>query len=539
MLTLNDILQEALQAYNTGQFEKSRQLLESGLALDEHSQPCLWGLIKVCDALQDEQGSVNSLHKLATLLPDDISVLEAFTARCQTPKQLDLAIDLYAGYLHRRPDSADGHYNYAYLLARIGKPSSAIPAYERAIALGAERPEEIVLNISTVYSQQLRDDAEADLQLHRAIALNSRYVPAFFNLGCLAEQQGDRDGACAHFSHCLELDSSYLPALARLADARQFEDETDPLIVRLKAQAARSDDPDLHFALGRALEQCGKFRASLAHFDKANSADRLTYREYVPTVIEAEFDAIKKTFNDEWFKQNRLSHSASPVFICGMFRSGSTLVEQILAAHSAFTPAGEREFFSRLVETELPDYPRDSEQITKSELQSWVARYQEESDRIFGRNTRLTDKRPDNFLYLGLIKALFPAAKIIVTHRAWHDIAWSIYSTRFGQAQHYATDIRTIRHYINLQTDLMTYWRSLFGQDIFTVEYESLVIAPRQTLTSLLNFLGEPWEEGCLRFNTLKNTVKTESVWQVRQPLYTSSVGRSAPFAELRPELFD
>ena len=136
-MTLNDILQGALQAYNTGQFEKSRQLLESGLALDEQCQPCLWGLIKVYDALQDEHGSVDSLHKLATLLPDDITVLEAFTARCQTPKQLGLAIDLYAGYLHRRPDSADGHYNYAYLLARAGKPSSAIPAYERAIALGA------------------------------------------------------------------------------------------------------------------------------------------------------------------------------------------------------------------------------------------------------------------------------------------------------------------------------------------------------------------------------------------------------------------
>ena len=539
MLTLNDILQGALQAYNTGQFEKSRQLLKSGLALDEQCQPCLWGLIKVCDAMQDEHGSVHYLHKLAALLPDDITVLEALTARCQMSKHLDLAIDLYSSYLHRKPDSADGHYNYAYLLARASKPLSAIAAYERAIALSAERPEEIVLNISTVYSGQLRDDAEAGLQLKRAIELNSRYVPAFFNLGCLAEQQGDRDGACAYFSHCLELDSSYLPALARLADARQFEDETDPLIDRLKAQAAKSDDPDLHFSLGRALEQCGKFSASLAHFDKANSVDRLTYRKYVPSVVEAEFNAVKKNFNDEWFNQNRLLDSASPVFICGMFRSGSTLVEQILAAHSAFTPAGEREFFSRLVDTELPNYPLDSELITNRALQLWAARYQEESGRIFGQNTRLTDKRPDNFLYLGLIKALFPAAKIIVTHRAWHDIAWSIYTTRFGQAQHYATDIRAIRHYINLQTDLMTHWQSLFGQDIFTVEYEALVTAPRETITNLLNFLGERWEEGCLTFNTLKNTVKTESVWQVRQPLYTSSVGRSAPFAELRPELFD
>ena len=133
MLTLNDILQGALQAYNTGQFEKSRQLLESGLALDEQCQPCLWGLIKVCDALKDEHGSVNYLHKLATLLPDDNTVLEAFTARCQTPKQLGLAIDLYASYLHRRPDSADGHYNYAYLLARASKPLSAIAAYELSL----------------------------------------------------------------------------------------------------------------------------------------------------------------------------------------------------------------------------------------------------------------------------------------------------------------------------------------------------------------------------------------------------------------------
>ena len=85
----------------------------------------------------------------------------------------------------------------------------------------------------------------------------------------------------------------------------------------------------------------------------------------------------------------------------------------------------------------------------------------------------------------------------------------------------------------------MTHWQSLFGEDIFTVEYEALVTAPQEMITNLLNFLGEPWEEGCLMFNTLKNTVKTESVWQVRQRLYTSSVGRSAPFAELRPELFD
>ena len=538
MLNLNDILQEALKAYKVGQFEKSRQLLESGLAIDAHNQPCLWGLIKVCDEQGDESGSFNCLHQLVTLLPGDIVLLETFTARCHTPQQMDLALDLYTAFLHRIPDSANGYYNNAYLLARAGKPSAAIAAYEKSIALNAERPEEIVLNISTVYSQQLRDDAAAKLQLQRAVDLNSRYVPAYFNLGCLAEQQGDRNDAYAHFSYCLELDSNYLPALARLADARQFSDKTDPLLDRLTAQAAISDDPDLHFALGRALEQCGDFSAALAYFDSANAVDRSIYKDYDPALIEAEFDAIKENFDVKWFRKNRLSDSASPVFICGMFRSGSTLVEQILAAHTAFTPAGEREFFSRLVDTELPNYPRDCDLITGVALHSWAKRYKEESERIFGVNTRVTDKRPDNFLFLGLIKALFPSAKIIVTRRAWRDIAWSIYTTRFGPSQHYATDLRSIRHYINLQSDLMRHWQELFGEDIFTVDYEALVTSPRTAITELLKFLEEPWEDSCLMFNTLKNTVRTESVWQVRQPLYTSSIDRSASFVALRPELF-
>ena len=321
MLNLNDILQEALKAYKVGQFEKSRQLLESGLAIDAHNQPCLWGLIKVCDEQGDESGSFNCLHQLVTLLPGDIVLLETFTARCHTPQQMDLALDLYTAFLHRIPDSANGYYNNAYLLARAGKPSAAIAAYEKSIALNAERPEEIVLNISTVYSQQLRDDAAAKLQLQRAVDLNSRYVPAYFNLGCLAEQQGDRNDAYAHFSYCLELDSNYLPALARLADARQFSDKTDPLLDRLTAQAAISDDPDLHFALGRALEQCGDFSAALAHFDSANAVDRSIYKDYDPALIEAEFDAIKENFDVKWFRKNRLSDSASPVFICGMFPS--------------------------------------------------------------------------------------------------------------------------------------------------------------------------------------------------------------------------
>lgn len=329
-----------------------------------------------------------------------------------------------------------------------------------------------------------------------------------------------------------------MPALARLADARNFENEADPLIGKLKTQATVSEDANLYFALGRALEQCGNYADALANFIKANSIDRLVYREYAPEFVEAEFSAIKKSFDSEWFEKNRLDNDYAPIFICGMFRSGSTLVEQILAAHSAFTQGGEREFFSRLIESDLPEYPKGIELLSQGALQSWAMRYREESVRVFGSDSRLTDKRPDNFLYLGLIKTLFPKSKIIVTRRDSRDTAWSIYSTRFGPGQNYATDLSTIRHYIDLQSDLIAHWHRIFQQDLFTIDYEDLVTSPRETLADLFTFLEEPWEEQCLLFDKLKNTVRTESVWQVRKPLYTSSIGRSAPYLKLRPDLF-
>lgn len=537
-MNINDTLGAALKAYNVGEYEQSRGLLHQVLAADAGNQPALWGLVRVCDALAKTDDAIGYLRQLLLLLPDSLAVLDALLQRCQARIHLDIVLLSYETFLSRNPRSTTGHYNYAYVLSRTGQHALAVTAYQKAIELGAERPEEIELNIATVFAERLRDDLSAEQHLRQAINLNANYVPAYFNLGCLAEQQGDRGGAQAQFAHCLTLDPTYLPALVRLADAQHFSDVQAPVLVELRQQALASDNPDLHFALGRALEQCGDFTAALNHFDIANAADQAVYLPYEPVVVAAQFDAIKAQFDVSWHRHHYRVDDVVPVFICGMFRSGSTLVEQILAAHSAFTPAGEREFFSRLVAAELPDYPAGGELITSAHLQQWAAGYQLESERVFGRDTRLTDKRPDNFLYLGLIKAMFPAAKIIVTRRAWQDIAWSIYATRFGPAQHYATDLGAIGHYIGLQEDLIAHWQKLFGGDMYFVDYELLVTSPQAVITHLLEFLGEPWEDNCLRFNALNNTVRTESVWQVRQPLYTSSVGRSKPFVALRPTAF-
>jgi tetratricopeptide (TPR) repeat protein len=537
-MNVSQLLTDATLAFRAGRLDESRKLLEDVLTVDHDNQSSLWGLFRICEAQGDEAAAIEFLHRLAAVLPDDISILEAISARSNTPQQLDRVLALYRLYLQRN-SIADGHFNYAYLLARAGESEAAIASYLRAIELGAERPEEIELNIATVYSQQLRDDQSAKRHLYNALSINEKYVPAYFNLGCIAEQRGDRPVALAQFSKCLDIQPDYLPALVRLADAQKFSDESSPLLVRLKEIGCENEDPDLHFALGRAFEQCGNYSEALTHFERANSVDRANYVKYENALTEAHFEAIKQNFDAAWLAGHVMNNQNEPVFICGMFRSGSTLVEQILAAHSSFTPAGEREFFPRLIAKHLPEFPNGCASLSEKMRREWANSYQTESERVFGCNTRLTDKRPDNFLYLGLIKALFPRARIILTQRAWRDIAWSIFTTRFGPGQHYATSIESTRHYINLQADLMTHWQSLFGDDIFVVEYEELVLSPKKSISGLLNFLGEPWEDNCLRFDSLKNTVRTESVWQVRQPLYTSSIGRADPYLALRPDLFE
>jgi LPS sulfotransferase NodH len=221
-----------------------------------------------------------------------------------------------------------------------------------------------------------------------------------------------------------------------------------------------------------------------------------------------------------------------------MFRTGSTLLEQVLSAHPGFTAGGESDFFPRLVLREFHDYPEGIDEITSGEIQSWKEIQVNHSNRFSAGSTRLTDKRPDNFLYIGLIKAILPSAKFVVTERDWRDVALSIFSTRLGAAQNYSTGLEDIRHYIGLQERLVNHWQSILGNDLIRVGYEDLVEQPRETIGNLLSALGEDWDERCLSFEKLDNAVKTASVWQIREPFHSRSIGRWKNYETYFEEVF-
>ena len=327
----------------------------------------------------------------------------------------------------------------------------------------------------------------------------------------------------------------FFPAFA--APKATIFSELSTAITFLQRRARSSGNSDLHYALGSAFNQLADYDAAWTHFTRANELDRANLAPYRPEQTEAWFGRIRERCGTDWLSRFSGS-SGDPVFICGMFRTGSTLLEQVLAAHPRFTAGGESEFFPRLVLSEFHEYPDGLDEATDEELSQWRLQHGEYAKRRTGGEARLTDKRPDNFLFVGLIKAVLPSARIVVTERDWRDSALSIYSTRLGASQAYATRLADIRHYMRLQSRLIDHWSAVLGEGLLRVTYEDLVTDPRETIGRLLGSLGEAWDERCLAFDQLTNPVKTASVWQVREPLHTRSIGRWKNYRKYFEEAF-
>jgi|GEM_PF-260822 len=532
----NPDLQQAMNAIKRLQFDEAITLLSQLLARQPSNLPARWMLVQTLEGQREKNHAMEQLRQLLIHVKNDLSAIDQIADHMRQQRYpADPVLKAYKNYLGYKPTSAIATFNYAYNLAIDAQFEAAIKTYERALELGIGLPEEVHLNIANIYMDHLHAHDKAREHLEKALVQNPDYSSAYYNMGNLSEQEGDRDEARRNFEKSLQTNPDNKSALARIADTQTFVRQDDPLLARLVTSALQSDNSDVQLALGKAYEQLGHFEMAWDHFSKGNTLDQRTMPLYKLGQPEAEFNDIVAQCSREWLRQFE-GTSSDAVFICGMFRSGSTLLEQMLASHPNFAAGGESEFFPRLIAKEFPDYPRGLDNISIEVLRGWQQQHSEQTKTLFGESFRLTDKRPDNFLYIGLIKAILPAAKFVITERDWRDVATSIYSVRLGAGQSYATDLKSIRHYIELQNMMIDHWEAVLGSDLMRVRYEDLVLQPEATLTGLLNSLGENWDEACLSFHELRTSVKTASVWQVREPLHNKSIGR---WKNYRPQFQD
>ncbi|MEK8032629.1 sulfotransferase [Ideonella sp. DXS29W] len=470
--------------------------------------------------------------------PDShVDALLAQAAQLARAGQARAAIDAYQRALALRPASPNSWYNLARLLRRVRHYDEALAAYQKALDHHADQPEEVHLNRAVILVDHLARPVDAERELHTALKLNPRYVPALLNLGNICEHRGDASGAIGHYSRALFIDPYNALALARLSTIQPLSGPDDPLIQRLRQAVTRqnahpAERADLGFSLGAALDKVEAYDDAFAAYRAANAAsresaapgsgyDRAAHERLVDRLISMFPTSAPRTGT-----QGGPASGAGLIFVCGMFRSGSTLVEQMLASHSKVTAGGELDLVQVLVQQHLPDLGERDLPITPAVIERMRERYLATASRLHPNAIYLTDKRPDNFLYIGLIKAMFPDAHIVHTRRHPIDNGLAVFFLHLSHSMPYALDLADIGHWYGQYSRLMQHWKTLYGDDIHDVDYDALVTDPAPVLRRLLGSLGLKWEDACLNFHQQPTVVKTASVWQVRQPLYTRSSGR-------------
>ena len=416
-------------------------------------------------------------------------------------------------------DVPDDHYNHGYWAARLGQWQEAIHAYHRALGFGVAKPEEVWLNIGSIYSERLQQRDKALEALDESLRLNPNYTAAMFNQGHLAEQYGDREAAHHWFAQVIAREPNNTAALARLADASMVTADDDPVLLKLRAAAPAAANPDVWLSLAAAEEALDNVDAAWQAMLAANTIDRQQSPPY-PAEKIAELNHLAKQIDIPRTKSTDSdTNTNGPLFICGMFRSGSTLLEQMLAAHGAFFPLGESEFWPRRIATAGGGMVFPAREPSAEEMTQWRAQHQKMLGELVPEGKIATDKRPDNIYQIHLLGQVLPAAKFVITRRDWRDTLVSVFGTRLHPQHGYANDLCSIRQQIRLLDDLADSWAARYPDRIRIVEYEALVADAESTLADLLKWLGQPWRPEMLNFHSLRNSVRTASVWQVREPL--------------------
>jgi len=452
------------------------------------------------------------------------------------------------------PDIADFWFDLGYYLRQNEEPRAALDAYARALALGGAEPEMIHLNRAVILSDDLLDDTGAMAELTAALDLRPDFAPALMNLGNLHEERGERREALACYRRVLDQGPGAGPAHAGDAQARLLrleameEGASGPAARALQVAfegaggAPAETRANLGFALGQVLERAGRIAPAFEAYTRANAIAAAAHPRYDRARAQANAQALIDAFPAARPAGVRDGEGgADLIFICGLHRSGSSLAERVLSMHRNVAACGELPFLQRLAARDLAPFPARAGSLDAAGARAAAQRYR---DRLAAMHApkpglRYTDKRPQNFLLIGLIMQLFPDAKIIHTVRDRRDVLVSIFGQHLDpRAAAYAGDPGDIAHYMDLQARIMDHWRSLYPQAIFDLDYDAFVRAPDDTLAGLTGWLDLPAQDDLLDFHARPGTVKTASYWQVRSPVNTHSSGRWRAWAPHMGEAF-
>ena len=485
---------------------------------------------------------------------DKLSALCGQALALHQAGRLGEAIAHYEQILALRPNFPEVHNNRGLALAELDRFDEAVASYARAVAIKPDNPETLC-NWGLALAQLERWD-EAEAKFRCAIATNPGFAGAYNNLGLILKERGRMAEARSAVEEAIRLspkDASYYDNLAAM---RSF-DAGERHLTALESLAADAaslsavNRMHLHFALAKINEQLGNPDNAFRQLLAANALKRQQVA-YDEAATLAQMTRTRELFTREFVRDREGDGLRSPVplFIIGMPRSGTTLIEQILASHPAIFGAGELTLFEQTTDaigrttTRSPTFPEFMPDMTAQQFRNLGALYLDKLAARAPAAARIVDKMPANFLFAGLIHLALPDATIIHAIRDPVDTCVSCFAVHFTKGQSHTYDLAELGRYYRHYQELMAHWRRVLPPGrIIDVRYEDLVDDLESAARRIIARCGLPWDSRCLDFHRNERPVRTASATQVRQPIYRSSVGRwrryqnylGPLFAELAP----
>lgn len=506
--------------------------------------PDAWNNLGTClRELKRSDDAIAAYRTALELRPNDPEALDNLALALKDLEKYEEAAATLRAALVIEQRSDKIHLHYGSVLIDQHKIDEAAVATERALALNPNSHDAVNLMGRVAFERGELEPALAHYR--RALSLKPDLADAYNNMGNVLKELGKLEEARQAYLKALELDPKVAGVYVNLADSKKFA-PGDPHLAAMEALAAQADGlsktdrMQLDFALSKAYADLKQHRRSFEHLLKGTAAKRATI-EYDEPVALALFDRIEQVFSPEVMRAKRGGGDPSPVpiFVVGMPRSGTTLVEQILASHPMVHGAGELKTMNDVVLTVRgPDgntipYPEFVPSLDPAALHAIGARYVALLRELAPQGERVTDKMPSNYYFVGLIHLALPNARIIHTMRDPVDTCISCFSKLFTAEQNHTYDLGELGRYYRRYERLMAHWRRVLPQGrMLDVRYEDVVADLESQARRIIDYCGLPWDDRCLSFHETDRPVRTASATQVRQPIYNSAVGRWKVYEE-------
>jgi len=473
--------------------------------------------------LKQNPNSVNAMHYLALAYRYGEKRLEDAEALLRTATKIS-------------PDFMDGWISLGEFLMAMNKHVDAIAAFRKATELQPDNARAWG-GLGNAYGRSMYSEKAAKA-FERATSIDDSQPGMWASFAWELKTIGDQEGALTAYRRAVAAKPSFGQAYWSMANLKIFnfeEAEVNNMLEQLERDDLKEvEDIHFRFALGKAMEDAKDYDRAWHFYDTGNQRQRMTV-DYDPLEFENRQKAIRMSIDEPLISERAGAgyDVPDPIFIVGLPRSGSTLVEQILASHSQVEGTSELPILAKMSQSigryrkDGVRFPEALRELRNKDLRAYGKQYIDESQRH--RNTDkplFTDKLPNNFQFLGFIQLILPNAKIINARRHPFDSCLGGYKQLFGQGQNFTYDMLDLAHYYQQYDTIMKHWHTIMPGKILDVHYEETVTDLESQVRSILDHCGLPFEESCLRFYETERAVKTASSEQVRQPIYTGALGK-------------